>query len=70
LDKAYLGENPKAPQTLNATPCLANTTLNSLTRQLLDLRELLYLLSFLRDSIAGNQRYLKIKISPTEKCNR
>jgi hypothetical protein len=28
LDKTYLGENPKAPQT-NATPCLANTTLNS-----------------------------------------
>jgi hypothetical protein len=41
--KAYLGENPKAPQTLNATPCLASTTLNSLTQQLQTQNKLLYL---------------------------
>jgi hypothetical protein len=26
LDEIHLGENPKAPQTLNATPYLANTS--------------------------------------------
>jgi hypothetical protein len=47
--------------------CLASIILNSLTQQLQ--KRLLYLLSILRDSTAGNQLF-KIKISPNRKVNR
>jgi hypothetical protein len=56
LDKAYLGENPKAPQTLNATPLFSKYNLNSLTQQLQTQKNCFTSVQFLRD-IAGNQRY-------------
>lgn len=69
--KAYLGENPKAPQALNATPLFSKynskfTYATPTTPRAVALPTI----QFLRDSIAGNQRYLKIKISPNRKVNR
>lgn len=69
--KTYLGENPAAPQTLNATPLFSkyNSKFTYATPTIP--KEIaLPTIQFLRDSIAGNQRYLTIKISPNRKVNR
>jgi hypothetical protein len=69
--KAYLGENPKAPQTLNATPLFSKYNSKFTYATATSPRAIaLPLIQFLRDSTAGNQRYLKIKISPNRKVNR
>tara|TARA_R110002126_G_scaffold18936_3_gene71703 strand:- start:1686 stop:4076 length:2391 start_codon:yes stop_codon:yes gene_type:complete len=69
--KSYLGENPKAPQKLNATPLFSKYNSKFTYATTADLRELpLPTIQFLRDSTAGNQRYLKIRISPNRKVNR
>jgi hypothetical protein len=69
--KSYLGENPKAPQALNATPLFSKYNSKFTFATATSPRTVpLPLIQFLRDSIAGNQRYLKIKISPNRKVNR
>ena len=69
--KTYLGENPLAPKTLNATPLFSKYNSKFTYTTATTPKEIaLPTIQFLRDSIAGNQRYLKIKISPNRKVNR
>ena len=69
--KTYLGENPQTPKGLEAIPLFskydsgftfaAKAPLKNIPQPAID---------FLTDSIADNQRYLKIRISPNRKVNR
>ncbi|MFV8342437.1 M28 family peptidase [Flavobacterium sp. XS2P39] len=69
--KGYLGENPKEASALNETPLYskynsvltyqADAPVKALAKPSIE---------FLEDRIIGNQRYLKIKISPNRKVNR
>lgn len=69
--KTYLGENPKTPKGLEAIPLFskydtgftfaAKTEVKNIPQPTID---------FLTDSVADNQRYLKIRISPNRKVNR
>jgi hypothetical protein len=69
--KGYLGENPKAATALNdnklfskynsAFTFMANAPVKPLQKPTIE---------FLLDSVIGNQRYLKIRISPNRKVNR
>jgi hypothetical protein len=63
--KEYLGENPKPATTLNQTPCSANTIRALRMLHLLQKRTSKPTVEFLKDSIAGNKRYLKLRISLT-----
>jgi Peptidase family M28 len=69
--KSYLGENPKTATELNNTPLsskynTAFTFLNETPVKTIPKPKI----EFLRDSIDGNKRFLKIKISPTRLVNR
>ncbi len=69
--KSYLGENPKAATQLNNTTLsskynTAFTFLNETAVRAISKPKI----EFLRDSIDGNKRFLKIKISPTRPVNR
>lgn len=69
--KSYLGENPKEGVSYNETPLFSKyaskftfateTTVKDLAKPTIE---------FLKDSVSGNQRYLKIKISPNRSVNR
>ncbi|EIA09869.1 M28 family peptidase [Flavobacterium frigoris] len=69
--KSYLGENPKEGVSYNETPLFSKyaskftfateTTVKDLAKPTIE---------FLKDSLSGNQRYLKIKISPNRRVNR
>jgi hypothetical protein len=69
--KSYLGKNPKAATELNNTPLSSKynntfTFLNKTAVKAISKPKI----EFLRDSIDGNKRFLKIKISPTRPVNR
>lgn len=69
--KSYLDNNPKTGGSLNANPLkskynsgftfMSNAPLKNCNKPKIE---------FIRDSLVGNQRYLKIKISPNRKVNR
>jgi hypothetical protein len=69
--KTYLGENPKDAKTLNGNTLTskynsdftytADATMKVLSRPVVE---------FLKDSVVGANRYLKIRITPTRKVNR
>jgi hypothetical protein len=69
--KKYLGKNPQIPTGLNANKLfskyksefafMANAPLIKVSKPMI---------SFEKDSIVGNRRFLKIKITPTRKVNR
>ena len=69
--KTYLGENPKDAKTLNGNPLKskynsgftfsADAPMKNLSRPAVE---------FLKDSIVGANRYLKIRITPNRKVNR
>lgn len=69
--KGYLGENPKEATALNETPLFSKynsgfTYQSDAPIKILEKPSI----AFLEDRIVGNQRYLKIKISPNRKVNR
>ena len=69
--KTYLGENPKDAKTLNGNTLTskynsgftytADAPMKNLSKPIVE---------FLKDSVAGGNRYLKIRIAPTRKVNR
>lgn len=69
--KAYLGQNPKDAKELNSLPLpskyksgfsfMADAPMKELAKPTVE---------FLKDSIAGNNRYVKIRITPNRKVNR
>ena len=69
--KTYLGQNPKDAKDLNNNPLkskynsgftfMADAPIKTLSRPVVE---------FLKDSIVGENRYLKIRITPTRKVNR
>jgi hypothetical protein len=69
--KEYLGENPKPAKDLNQTPLFSKYNsgftyaANAPKKQLQKPT-----IAFLKDSTAGNRRYLKIRISPNRAVNR
>jgi hypothetical protein len=68
--KEYLGENPKAPQTLNATLLFSKYNSKFTYATATDPKQItLPTVQFLRDSTAEST-LLKIKISPNRKVNR
>lgn len=69
--KEYLGENPKPAKDLNQTPLFSKynsgfTYAASAPKKQLQKPTV----AFLKDSTAGNKRYLKIRISPNRAVNR
>jgi hypothetical protein len=69
--KEYLGENPKNTALLNDTPLSSKynsgfTYASQAPKKVIPTPTI----KFLKDSIVGNQRYLKIRISPNRKVNR
>jgi hypothetical protein len=69
--KRYLGEYPKTATASNVTPLFSKY--NSSFTYAADgpKKEIMKpSIAFLEDRVAGNQRYLKIKISPNRKVNR
>ena len=69
--KKYLGENPGSAAELNTIPLFSKYNTNftyAKTADLVDLPQPEVI--FLRDTIIGNQRHLKIRISPNRKVNR
>ncbi|TDD78897.1 M28 family peptidase [Flavobacterium caseinilyticum] len=69
--KAYLGENPKEATTLNETPLFSKYNSGFTYAAQAPKKELLKpSIEFLEDRIVGNQRFLKIKISPNRNVNR
>ncbi len=69
--KAYLGENPKQANSWEETPLFSKygSKFNyATTAPLKKLAE--PTIEFLQDSIAGNQRYIKIRINPNRAVNR
>lgn len=69
--KGYLGENPKEVTAMEDTPLPSkyNTTFTYQADAPIKVLEKPSI-EFLEDRIVGNQRYLKIKISPNRKVNR
>lgn len=69
--KSYLGENPKDAAALNETP-LSSKYNSGFTYQADAPVKILKkpTIEFLEDRIVGNQRYLKIRISPNRTVNR
>ena len=69
--KGYLGENPKEATTLNETPLFSKynsgfTYAAQAPKKAIQKPSI----TFLEDRIVGNQRFLKIKISPNRNVNR
>jgi hypothetical protein len=69
--KTYLGENPKDAKTLNGN-ALTSKYNSSLTYSTDAPLKILSrpTIEFLKDSVIGGNRYLKIRITPTRKVNR
>jgi len=69
--KAYLGQNPKEAKELNSLPLpskyksgfsfMADAPMKDIAKPTVE---------FLKDSVVGNNRYLKIRITPNRKVNR
>jgi hypothetical protein len=69
--KAYLGENPKQANSWEETPLFSKYGSKFNYATTAPLKELAEpTIEFLQDSIAGNQRYIKIRISPNRAVNR
>ncbi|MFV8391325.1 M28 family peptidase [Flavobacterium sp. LB2P6] len=69
--KTYLGENPKEATTLNETPLFSKYNSGFTYAAEAPKKDILKpSIVFLEDRIVGNQRYLKIKISPNRQVNR
>jgi hypothetical protein len=69
--KSYLGENPQKADTIGKNNLFSkyNSAFTFTTKAPLKNLAVPTIL-FLRDSVAGNQRYLKIRITPNRKVNR
>jgi hypothetical protein len=69
--KEYLGENPKNTALMKDTP-LASKYNSGFTYAAQAPKKIIPTpsINFIKDSIAGNQRYLKIRITPNRKVNR
>lgn len=68
--KNYLGENPKDAKDLNETPLFSKYNSGFTYSKEAPIKNLKKpSIEFLEDRIVGNQRYLKIKISPNRKVN-
>ncbi|MFV8365661.1 M28 family peptidase [Flavobacterium sp. XS1P27] len=69
--KSYLGENPKDAIALNETPLFSKYNSGFTYAAEAPKKDILKpSIAFLEDRIVGNQRYLKIKISPNRNVNR
>jgi hypothetical protein len=69
--KSYLGENPKDASILNETPLFSKYNSGFTYAAEAPKKDILKpSIAFLEDRIVGNQRYLKIKISPNRNVNR
>ncbi|MDI6032576.1 M28 family peptidase [Flavobacterium sp. LB2P84] len=69
--KGYLGENPKKATTLNETPLFSKYNSGFTYAAEAPKKDILKPnVVFLEDRIVGNQRYLRIKISPNRNVNR
>lgn len=69
--KGYLGENPKEATTLNETPLFSKYNSGFTYVAEAPKKDILKpSVEFLEDRIVGNQRFLKIKISPNRNVNR
>jgi len=69
--KNYLGENPKPATTLNENPLFSKYDSKFTFANEAMVREIPEpTTTFLRDSIGGTQRYLKIRIAPNRRVNR
>ncbi|TDE31982.1 M28 family peptidase [Flavobacterium ranwuense] len=69
--KGYLGENPKEAMALNETPLFSKYNSGFTYAAEAPKKGILKPnIEFLEDRVVGNQRYLKIKISPNRNVNR
>ncbi|MFV8347731.1 M28 family peptidase [Flavobacterium sp. ZB4P13] len=69
--KGYLGENPKEATALNETPLFSKYNSGFTYAAEAPKKDMLKpSIAFLEDRVVGNQRYLKIKISPNRNVNR
>ena len=69
--KSYLGENPKSGSELNDFPLFSKYNSGFSYSAKAPLKNISKpTIQFLRDSISGNNRFMKIKITPTRKVNR
>ncbi|WP_428831870.1 M28 family peptidase [Flavobacterium algoritolerans] len=69
--KSYLGENPKDAAILNETPLFSKYNSGFTYAAEAPKKDILKpSIAFLEDRIIGNQRYLRIKISPNRNVNR
>lgn len=69
--KQYLGENPKSPIIHNETPLFSKYNSEFTFAAEAPKKDIPQpTIQFLKDSISGNQRFLKIRISPSRKVNR
>ncbi|MES2853931.1 MAG: M28 family peptidase [Bacteroidota bacterium] len=69
--KSYLGENPKDASILNETPLFSKYNSGFTYAAEAPKKDILKpSIAFLEDRIVGNQRYLRIKISPNRNVNR
>lgn len=69
--KGYLGENPKEATALNETPLFSKYNSGFTYAAEAPKKDILKpSIVFLEDRIVGNQRYLRIKISPNRNVNR
>ncbi|MFV8268944.1 M28 family peptidase [Flavobacterium sp. GT2N3] len=69
--KRYLGEDPKSATALNETPLFSKYNSGFTYAAEGPKKDILKpSITFLEDRVAGNQRYLKIKISPNRNVNR
>lgn len=69
--KNYLGENPKSGSELNDFPLFSKYNSGFSYSAKAPLKNISKpMIQFLRDSISGNNRFMKIKITPTRKVNR
>ncbi len=69
--KSYLGENPKDAAILNETPLFSKYNSGFTYAAEAPKKDILKpSIAFLEDRIVGNQRYLRIKISPNRNVNR
>ncbi|RZK09994.1 MAG: M28 family peptidase [Flavobacterium sp.] len=67
----YLGESPKSAETLNKNALFSKYNSGFTFLAPAEAKEIERpTITFLRDSIIGNQRYLKIKITPNRKVSR
>jgi len=69
--KEYLGENPKAAKTLNTTKMYSKYGSEFTFMAKAEVKKVSKpTITFLRDTVQGNQRLLKILITPNRKVNR